>query len=287
MHTSLRALSRLLSAAALVGLLATVLVAAAIGLGGDDSPVLLPGAQPSAPSEKVEELLGEDEEFTDRRTAGDNQLDNTRVGQLNAYAMVAAKKLSKAGIPSGPQTFDNAWTALGPNPITQVARSDNTLEPVSGRIGALAIRPSNGQFILGAAQGGIWTYDAGTGTWTPRTDDQDSLAIGAIAIAPSNDSIIYAGTGEGALSGDSMFGNGILRSTDGGIHWSHVSGDYFQGVSTSGLVVDPTNPNHLYAAILRGRGGARRTTPAQHSRYGIVCRAPGLVRLHLTLQPTP
>src|SRR5207248_2575910 len=25
----------------------------------------------------------------------------------------------------------------------------------------------------------------------------------------------------------------------------------------------------LYAAILRGRGGARRTTPAQHSRYGI------------------
>jgi uncharacterized repeat protein (TIGR01451 family) len=223
--------------------------------------------QPSAPSEKLDELIGEDDAFTSRRTAGDNQLDITQVGALNAHAMVAAKQLEKQGIPSGPQTFNGAWASIGPNPINQIARSDNTAEPVAGRIGALAIRPSNGEYILGAAQGGIWTYD-GT-SWTARTDDQDSLAIGALAIAPSNDSIVYAGTGEGALSGDSMFGDGILKSTDGGIHWSHVSGDYFQGVSTSRLVVDPTNPNHVYAAILRGRGGARRTSPAQHSRFGI------------------
>jgi uncharacterized repeat protein (TIGR01451 family) len=267
MDLSFRAWRRLLTIGALVGLLAAVFAGAAIGLSGDDAPVLQAGVQPSAPSEKLEELLGEDDEFVSSRTAGDNPLDVTHAGQLQAKAMQAAKQLDKANNPSGPTTFNSAWTALGPNPITQVARSDNALEPVSGRIGALAIRPSNGQFILGAAQGGIWTYD-GT-TWTARTDDQNSLSIGAIAIAPSNDSIVYAGTGEGALSGDSMFGNGILKSTDGGIHWTHVSGDYFQGVSTSRIVVDPTNPNHLYAAILRGRGGARRTSPAQHSRFGI------------------
>ena len=158
---------------------------------------------------------------------------------------------------------------LGPNPIAQVQRSSNTFSAVSGRIGALAIRPSTHQFILGAAQGGIWLYDAATGTWSPRTDNQTSLAIGALAIAPSNDAIVYAGTGEGALSGDSMYGDGILKSTDGGLNWTHVSGDYFQGVAVSRLLVDPANPNHLYAAILRGRGGARRTTPADHSRYGI------------------
>ena len=39
--------------------------------------------------------------------------------------------------------------------------------------------------------------------------------------------VVYDGTGEGALSGDSYFGNGILKSTDGGITWKHVSGDYF------------------------------------------------------------
>ena len=66
-----------------------------------------------------------------------------------------------------------------------------------------------------------------------------------------------------------MFGDGILKSTDGGTTWSHVSGDYFVGVSVSRIVVDPTNPSHLYAAILRGRGGARRVTPPVHSRFGI------------------
>jgi photosystem II stability/assembly factor-like uncharacterized protein len=118
---------------------------------------------------------------------------------------------------------------------------------MNGRIGALAIRPSNGQIILGGAQGGIWLFDDATGTWSPRTNDKETQAIGSLAIAPSDDAIIYAGTGEGALSGDSYFGNGILRSTNGGQTWTKVSGDYFQGVSTSRLVVDPRDPSHLCA----------------------------------------
>ena len=125
----------------------------------------------------------------------------------------------------------------------------------------------NGTRILGAAQGGIWIWN-GT-TWVAKTDNLPSLAIGALAVAPSNDSVVYAGTGEGALSGDSYFGNGILKSTDGGASWSHVSGDYFRGVSMSRLVVDPADANHLWVAIVRGRGGARRTSPPDHSRYGI------------------
>lgn len=37
----------------------------------------------------------------------------------------------------------------------------------------------------------------------------------------------------------------------------------------SRIVVDPTDENHLYAAVLRGRGGARRTSPPVHSAFGI------------------
>jgi uncharacterized repeat protein (TIGR01451 family) len=265
-----RVLLRLLQSGVLVGALAAVLVGGAIALGGDDTPSYTPGTAPPKLSDTGEEaLLQYDLEITGRRTAGDNPIDIVKAGQLRAKAANAAKELQKQGIPSGATTFKAGWTALGPNPIVQVQRSDNAFAAVSGRIGALAIRPSNGQFILGAAQGGIWLYDASTRTWSPKTDNAESLAIGAIAIAPSHDATIYAGTGEGALSGDSMFGDGILKSTDGGNTWTHVSGDYFQGVSTAGLAVDPTNPNHLYAAIDRGRGGARRTTPAEHSRYGI------------------
>ncbi len=119
---------------------------------------------------------------------------------------------------------------------------------MNGRIGALAIR-QDGTLILGAAQGGIWVFDSDTSTWVPKTgalgeDNVPSLSIGALAVAPSDDLVVYAGTGEGAMSGDSYFGNGVLKSTDGGDTWSQVSGDYFTGVSISQLVVDPTDAEH-------------------------------------------
>ena len=242
---------------------------------GDD-PLPTPGAKPPPFDEAMEEaLLQRDIAFISRRTAGDNALSNQQAGAMRAAAAHVAADLRKNGAPaSGPVTFTTNWTALGPNPIVQQTRGSGGFTAMSGRIGALAIRPSNGQFILGAAQGGIWLYTPPTGTavigtWTPKTDNLPSLSIGALAIAPSNDAIIYAGTGEGALSGDSYFGNGILKSTDGGLNWTHVSGDFFEAVSVSRLLVDPANANHLYASILRGRGGARRTTPAVHSRFGI------------------
>lgn len=234
-------------------------------------PVVRPGAHPLTLDEEIEERLLElDTAYVSRRLAGDQQLTLQQAGALRAAAAHQASLLRQQGAPTaGPVTFDVPWSGLGPNPIVQLTRGSSTFTAMSGRIGALAIRPSTGQFILGAAQGGIWLYDAGTGTWTPKTDDLPSLSMGALAVAPSNDAIIYAGTGEGALSGDSYFGNGILKSTDGGQHWQHVSGDYFVAVSISSLVVDPGNANHLYASVLRGRGGARRTSPAVHSQFGI------------------
>jgi len=271
----LRALGRLLGSSVLLAALAAVLAGGAIALGVDDTPTLQPGAAPLKQDEEAEgEAFQQDLAFSSRRTAGDKPLDAVRVGALR-QAAIAQKQLLKNPSPNDPTSFKNSdWSALGPNPIVQQQRSDGAFAAQSGRIGALAIRPSNGQFILGAAQGGIWLYTPPTppatlGTWTPVADKQDSLAIGALAVAPSDDAVIYAGTGEGALSGDSMFGDGILRSSNGGKNWAHVSGNYFQGVSVAGLAVDPTNADHLYAAILRGRGGARRVTPPSHSRYGL------------------
>jgi uncharacterized repeat protein (TIGR01451 family) len=254
-------------------LTASLYVPASATPAADDTPILLPGWQPIN-EEKVEadELLQRDLAFISRRTAGEAPLSVQQAAAMRAAAADAAKRLKNEGAPAaGPATFAAPWTGLGPNPIVQVTRAPDGggFAAMSGRIGALAIRPSNHQYILGAAQGGIWLYNAATGKWIPKTDDLPSLAIGALAIAPSNDAIVYAGTGEGALSGDSYFGNGILKSTDGGNNWSHVSGDFFLAVSISNLVIDPNNPNHLFVSVLRGRGGARRTTPAVHSRFGI------------------
>jgi uncharacterized repeat protein (TIGR01451 family) len=260
------------AALVVLGLL-LVFAGAAFAVTGDDTPTLRAGATPKEGDESAEQrFLLLDEATTASRLAGDTPLDITQAGALRAQASNAARKLAKNAPGDGPHTFAAPWSSLGPNPIVTTARSasnPSVFYALSGRIGALAIRPSNGEFILGGAQGGIWTYDAVTGIWTPRSSDQDTQTIGALTVAPSNDSIIYAGTGEGALSGDSMYGNGILKSTDGGNTWLHVSGDYFVGVSISRIAVDPTNPNHLYAAVLRGRGGARRVTPPIHSRFGV------------------
>ena len=76
------------------------------------------------------------------------------------------------------------------------------------------------------------------------------------------------GSGEGALSGDSYYGDGFYRSTDGGVTWKHVS-TLFTGQAVSAIAVDPTNANHVYAATLRGRGGNHRTTSPTSAQYGV------------------
>jgi len=253
--------SRLVNVVLVVSLLmSTVLMASAAG-DFDDTPTLAPGTRLPSEEEGESLLLQRDAAFMLERTAGDIPLDNQQAGALRAAAARTAARLRKEGSPaSGASTFTGAWTGLGPNPIVQVTRSGGPFTAMSGRIGALAIR-GNGTRILGAAQGGIWLYNATTGKWVPKTDNIPSLSIGALAVVPTNDLVVYAGTGEGALSGDSYFGNGILKSTDGGNTWAQISGDYFVGVSISQLLVHPTNANILCASVLRGRGGSRRTTP--------------------------
>ncbi len=263
---------------ALIASLAVVLASGGPGFssppapsGSGDNPATAPFSQSLAnqlDDEAEARLLALDSQFIASRTAGDNPLSVEQAGLLRSQAVNAARQLARNAPPPGPTTFNSPWSSIGPNPIQQVARSDGAFINVAGRIGALAIR-KDGTFILGAAQGGIWTFDPNTGNWIDRTDNLPSLATGALAVAPSNDLVVYDGTGEGALSGDSYFGNGILKSTDGGTTWSHVSGDFFLGVSISRLAVDPNNANHLYASVLRGRGGNRRVSPPIHSAFGI------------------
>jgi photosystem II stability/assembly factor-like uncharacterized protein len=159
----------------------------------------------------------------------------------------------------------NVWTALGPAPLAggQIGQ-DFGARPMSGRVADVAVDPSNSNhWLIGAAQGGIWETTNGGTTWTPRTDRQASLAMGAIAFAPSNPSIVYAGTGEAAFSGDSYFGAGLLRSTDGGATWQLLatttqSGTpIFDNLTFSDIKVDPSNPNIVLAAVA-GAGCAGR-----------------------------
>jgi len=118
-----------------------------------------------------------------------------------------------------------------------------------GRTVALAGIPTQPNvFYIGPNDGGVWkTTDYGQ-TWQSIFDGQPTGSVGAIAIAPSDPNIIYVGTGEGLRRPDLSTGDGIYKSTDAGKTWVHLG--LRDGQQIGSLLVDPTNPDRVFAAVL-------------------------------------
>ena len=262
-----RLLASLAAVTALVGFVAAVSPTANAAskprASADDTPVRL-----TPKGEIADELAGKDEKKAGLAKTRDAYYWSPLLTK-NPRAVGSPQQPSTKGTPGSSKlsTVGGTWNGGTPSPIVQVGRTSNTFEAVSGRIGALAIR-KNGTIILGGAQGGVWTYNSGTGMWTSRLPSSDTQTVGALAVAPNNDKVVYMGSGEGALSGDSQYGDGIYRSTDGGVTWSHVS-HLFAGQSVSALAVDPTNWRHLYASTVRGRAGDHRTSAPTNTPFGV------------------
>jgi photosystem II stability/assembly factor-like uncharacterized protein len=118
-----------------------------------------------------------------------------------------------------------------------------------GRTRAVAGVPNQPNlFYIGAVNGGVWKSDDYGRTWTPIFDQEPSQSIGAIAVAPSDHNIIYVASGEGLHRPDLSVGNGIYKSTDAGKTWTHLG--LRDGQQIPALVVDPRDPNKVFAAVL-------------------------------------
>jgi photosystem II stability/assembly factor-like uncharacterized protein len=118
-----------------------------------------------------------------------------------------------------------------------------------GRTRALAGDPSQPNiFYIGAVNGGVWKSNDYGRTWLPIFDHEPTGSIGAIAVAASNPKIIYVGSGEGLHRPDLSTGDGIYKSEDAGETWIHLG--LRDGQQIAHLAVDPTDPNHLLAAVL-------------------------------------
>jgi photosystem II stability/assembly factor-like uncharacterized protein len=144
------------------------------------------------------------------------------------------------------------WEELGPAPLNDITFAGQSVQDASGRMLTIAVHPTNANIVLaGAAQGGIWRSTDGGASYTSVSDNMPTLAIKAIRFATSNPNIVYAGTGEPHAS-TSIYGRGVLKSTDGGLTWTQlpISGATwnFEYASVAGLQVSSTNPNILFAA---------------------------------------
>ncbi len=165
--------------------------------------------------------------------------------RLRSYRANAASQANSQG------SFSlGSWIPLGPVPLASDASGNGTQDygAVAGRATSVAIDPADGSgntVYIGGAQGGIWKStnaanpNASSVSWIPVSDNQATLSIGAIAIQPGNNdaakSVILAATGEANNSGDSYFGLGILRSTDGGSSWTLIPTANNGALSFSGL----------------------------------------------------
>ena len=145
--------------------------------------------------------------FFEQRTFPDGVLPVNAVGAALEHAK--SKNNDVRGAPGGGGPM---WKPLGPVTIPDGQTDDSAgqLSPVSGRLSAIAVHPTNPDVVYaGGAQGGVWKSTNATSakpTWVPLTDHEASLAVGSIAIDPVNPEIVYVGTGEPNGSCDSYYG---------------------------------------------------------------------------------
>lgn len=170
-------------------------------------------------------------------------------GAQGAQSGSTVQSITSTATPNG-----NVWTALGPAPAASSADSSQDYGPVVGRITSVVVDQGDATgntVYIGGATGGVWrSYNAanpahsctGTGvcnatavTWTPLTDSQVTTTIGAIGLQPGGSGpcssgqpsacaqVILVGTGEANSAADSYYGQGFLRSTDGGASWSNIT----------------------------------------------------------------
>ncbi len=204
------------------------------------------------------------------------------IAQQRAMGIIAdvdAAAPNSVGFP-GPSN----WTNIGPQPVTNSGGGANFGNPAAtGRVTAIAVDPtttttSSQVIYLGAATGGVWKSTDGGNSWNTIFDQNNSLAIGGIAIAPTSNTTIYVGTGELNFSGDSYYGAGVYKSTDGGNTWTQQCGGAsvnfciptFSGAFQGGgfyvgaIAVNPTNASIALASVRdagnRNLSGIYRTT---------------------------
>ncbi|HTD14843.1 MAG TPA: hypothetical protein VK673_06670 [Chthoniobacterales bacterium] len=180
------------------------------------------------------------------------------------------------------------WIALGPDPIPngQTYTSHGTAPPsqevpVSGRVSAIAVDPTDPQIIyVGGAQGGVYRSLNGGKTWDQLIQGANALnfAIGSITVDPTDSTRVLIGTGEGNLSADSYFGVGIYLVTGAKSKTPKLNGPYnltsasenaFANRSIVKILVDPNNNSIVFCATSSGVGGLGAQTGASLPPRGL------------------
>jgi photosystem II stability/assembly factor-like uncharacterized protein len=141
-----------------------------------------------------------------------------------------------------PQLYEGLrWRCIGP------FRGGRT-------VAASGVPGQQNVFYMAQVNGGVWKSTDFGDTWRPTFEGQPTQSVGSLAVAASNPNIIYVGSGEGLQRPDLSVGDGIYKSTDAGKTWTHLG--LRDGQQIPRVIVDPHNPNRVFAAVLGHPYGA-------------------------------
>lgn len=195
--------------------------------------------RPDAPGERAAFDLAR------RLPAGADSIDPAWYVRASEQAARLPDFSTVAGRFVGSEKAAPRWESLGPG-------------NVGGRTRTLEFDPRNADRMLaGGVSGGVFeSVDAGN-SWRALSDDAANVNIGALVFDPVNPDTIYAGTGELYRNNQrpyaAMWGQGILRSTDNGVHFRQLlatANDDFRYVSD--IVISRHDHLRLYAATNTG-----------------------------------
>ena len=182
------------------------------------------------------------------------------------YRMIGPHRASRTkaavGIPDQPNVF---YIGVCNGGVWKTTDYGRTWDPIfddqpSGSIGAIAIAPSNPDIIYVGSGEGLQRPDLSTGDGIYKSTDggrtwaqlglRDGQQIPQIVVHPSDPNRLWV-----AVLGHPYGPNeerGLFRSTDGGATFTKV---LYKDENTGAIdvVIDPMNPNVLYAALWESR----------------------------------
>ncbi len=133
----------------------------------------------------------------------------------------------------------------------------------AGSIGAVRVDPNDPDRVYVAALGhpfgpnptrGVFRSEDGGTTWKKVLFISDSTGVADLSMDPANPRVLYAAAWTSERKPwtivDGSREGGIWKSTDGGDHWTKLSGGLPDGLlGKIGVAVSPADPDRVYAVI--------------------------------------
>jgi photosystem II stability/assembly factor-like uncharacterized protein len=158
-----------------------------------------------------------------------------RITLLLGLVFLAVCAIAQERSPSGPSLF-GSLRARQIGPAT-----------MSGRITSIEVPHSKPEVVwVGTASGGVWKSVSGGVTFRPVFDEHN-LSIGRIAVDQQHPDTVWVGTGEPWVRNSVSVGNGIYRTTNGGVDWKHMGLENSERISD--IIIHPKDPNTVYVAV--------------------------------------